>query len=236
MIRNFRFLLLSLLIVLTIQMVQAQTVIINTPSTDVVPEKKVYVEFDFLGHLSSYQTGGFQTYIPRVVYGAGKGVEVGLNATWSKAATPNQPVELQPNVKWQFYNNEKKGIAMSGGGMLFTTVANRTGTDSFGMLYSNVSKKVSGTYGPRITGGGYGLVARADGQGNKAGAIVGFEQPLHKKVSWINDWFSGKNRFGYASTGFAIVPNDKTALGVSYIVGNQGRGNNGLFTWVGYTF
>ena len=161
MIRNFRFLLLSLLIVLTIQMVQAQTVIINTPSTDVVPEKKVYVEFDFLGHLSSYQTGGFQTYIPRVVYGAGKGVEVGLNATWSKAATPNQPVELQPNVKWQFYNNEKKGIAMSGGGMLFTTVANRTGTDSFGMMYSNISKKVSPKEaGPPLPQSSHGAVGR----------------------------------------------------------------------------
>ncbi|MFN7931375.1 MAG: hypothetical protein U0Y68_26280 [Blastocatellia bacterium] len=234
MIRKFVF--LSLLMMLALAAVRAQTVIINTPSTDVVPEKKVYVEFDFLGHLASYQNGGFQTYIPRVVYGAGKGVEVGLNAAWTKAETPDQPVEVQPNVKWRFYNNEKKGVAMSGGAMMFATVANRTGADNFGMLYSNISKKVSGTYGPRVSVGGYGLVGRANGLGSKGGAMVGVEQPLHKKVSVIADWFSGKNRFGYAAGGFSILPTEKTAVGVSYIVGNEGRRNNGLFTWVGYTF
>lgn len=225
-----------LLLVFALPAVSAQTVIINAPSTDVVPEKRVYVEFDFLGHLASYQNGGFQAYIPRVVYGLGKGVEIGLNATWTKAATPDQPVELQPTVKWKFYENEKHGVAMSGGATMFITVANRTGADTFGMFYSNVSKKVAGNYGPRFTGGGYGLVARANGQGTKGGVMFGFEQPLHKKVSWVNDWFSGKNRFGYAATGFSIVPNDKTALGITYVVGNQGRGNNGLLTWVGYTF
>lgn len=234
MIRKFLF--LSLFMILALPMTQAQTTIINTPSTDVVPEKKVYVEFDFLGHLASYQNGGYQSYIPRVVYGMGKGVEVGLNASWTKAGTPDQPVELQPNVKWRFYSNEKKGLAMSGGAMMFVTVANRTGTDNFAMLYSNVSKKISGTYGPRISGGGYGLVGRADGLGGKSGGMLGVEQPLHKKVSLVADWFSGKNRFGYVSGGFSILPTDKTAIGVSYIVGNEGRRNNGLFTWVGYTF
>lgn len=223
-------------LVLTMQAVSAQTVIINTPSTDVVPEQTVYVRFDFLGHLADYQNGGFQTYVPRVVYGTGKGIEVGLNAAWTKAGIPDQPVELQPSVKWQFYNNEKKGLAMSGGAMMFITVANRAGTDSFGLLYSNVSKRVAGNYGPRITIGGYGLVARANGLGNKGGAMIGWEQPLHKKVTWVNDWYSGKNRLGYASTGLSITPNSRTALGVSYIFGNEGRGNNGLYSWVGYTF
>jgi hypothetical protein len=234
MIRSFRFLFFSLVFVCAAA--SAQTVIINTPSTDVVPEKKVYLEFDFLGHVASYQNGGFQTYIPRVVFGTGKGVEIGLNATLTKSGTPDQPVEIQPNVKWQFYSNEKKGVAMAGGAMGFFTVANRTGADNFGMLYSNISKKVAGDYGPRLSGGGYGLVGRTSGTGSKGGAMVAFEQPLHKKVSWINDWYSGKNRFGYASTGLSYLPSSKTALGVSYIFGNTGRGNNGLFGWVGYTF
>ena len=236
MIRNLRVLFCSLLMALAAQAVSAQTVVISTPSTDIIPEKKVYVEFDFVGHIASYQNGGYQTYIPRVVYGAAKGVEVGLNASWTKAATPDQPVELQPNVKWQFYNNEKSGVAMTGGAMGFFTVANRTGADNFGMFYSNVSKKISGAYGPRITAGGYGLAGRANGLGAKGGALVAYEQPLHKKVSWVNDWYSGNNRFGYLSTGFSIVPNSKTGIGVTYVFGNQGRGNNGLLTWIGYTF
>jgi hypothetical protein len=227
---------LTLLAAFSTLAVQGQTVIINTPSTDVIPEKKVYVEMDFLTHIDSHQNGGYQTYLPRVMYGVAKGLEIGFNVAATDALAPNQPVEVQPNIKWQFYSNEKHGIAFSGGAQGFFTVANRTGADNFGMLYTNASKKITGTYGPRFSGGGYRLVGRAVGNGSLGGAMVGYEQPLHKKVTWINDWFSGKNRFGYVSSGFSIVPNSKTSIGVSYIVGNQGRANNGLFSWVGYTF
>src|SRR5215470_19760006 len=57
----------------------AQSTIFNIPSTDVVAKKKVYFEFDLVTHLESHDNGGFQTYVPRVVVGVGKGVEVGLN-------------------------------------------------------------------------------------------------------------------------------------------------------------
>jgi hypothetical protein len=215
---------------------RAQSTLFNIPSTDVVPKKKTYFEFDFVSHLESHANGGFQFYAPRVVFGLGHRLEAGVNVTFADALAPDQPVELQPNVKYQFYNNESKGLAASAGGILYTTVAHRAGTDTFGLLYALVSKKVKGSYGPRVTGGGYSLVGRADGTGTKGGAIVGYEQPLAKRVSFVGDWFSGKNRFGYVTPGLSFVLPKGGLLNVGYSVGNTGRKNNALFVYYGITF
>ena len=214
----------------------AQSTLFNIPSTDVVAKKKVYAEFDFISHLEPHDEGGFQAYIPRVVVGVGGNVEVGANVAFTDALAPDQTVELQPNVKYRFYNNEENGVAASVGGILYTPIANRAGVDTFGLLYTTVSKKVKGTYGPRLTGGGYGLVGRANGNGSEGGAIVGYEQPLHAKVNFVADWLSGKNRFGYVTPGFSFTTSSRSALYVGYSIGNQGRKNNALFVYYGYTF
>ena len=215
---------------------RAQSTLFNIPSTDVVAKKKTYLEFDFVSHLESHQDGGFQTYVPRAVFGLGKGLEAGVNVTFTDALAPDQPVELQPNIKYQFYSNESKGLAASAGGILYTTIAHRAGTDTFGLLYTVVSKKFKGSYGPRVTGGGYGLVGRASGNGNEGGAIVGYEQPLLKKVSFVADWFSGRNRFGYVTPGLSLALPRASALYAGYSIGNTGRKNNALFVYYGITF
>src|SRR5882762_685821 len=97
----------------------AQSTLFNVPSTDVVSKKKVYLEFDFLSHFKSHADGGFQIYAPRAVFGVAKGVEVGVNFTAVDTFAPNQPVYVSPNVKWQFYNNEDNGVAISAGGLLY---------------------------------------------------------------------------------------------------------------------
>ena len=215
---------------------RAQSTLFNIPSTDVVAEKKTYLEFDFISHLEAHADGGFQAYVPRAVFGVGKHVEVGTNVAFLDAEAPGQPVELQPNVKYQFYANEDSGVAASAGGILYAPVSHRAGTDTFGLLYTVVSKKVKGTYGPRLTGGGYGLVGRADGNGSEGGAIVGYEQPLHPKVSFVADWLSGRNRFGYVTPGFSVSLPRSSALYAGYSIGNFGRRNNALFVYYGITF
>src|ERR687886_2032648 len=90
---------------------RAQSTLFNIPSTDVVAEKKTYLEFDFVSHLESHEDGGFRAYVPRAVFGLGKGVEAGVNVTFADALAPDQQVELQPNVKYQFYSNESSGVA-----------------------------------------------------------------------------------------------------------------------------
>ena len=215
---------------------RAQSTLFNIPSTDVVAKKKTYFEFDFVSHLEPHQSGGFQTYVPRVVFGLGHRLEAGVNVTFTDALAPDQPVELQPNIKYQFYTNETNGVSASAGGILYTTVAHRAGTDTFGLLYTVVSKKFKGSYGPRVTGGGYGLVGRASGNGNEGGAIVGYEQPLLKKVSFVADWFSGRNRFGYVTPGLSLALPRASALYAGYSIGNFGRKNNALFVYYGITF
>jgi hypothetical protein len=214
----------------------AQSTLFNVPSTDVVAKKKVYLEFDFISHLTSHTNGGFQIYAPRAVFGVAKGVEAGVNVSVVDALAPNQPVYISPNVKWQFYSNEKTGVAVAAGGLLYTPIAHRAGADTYGFVYSVVSKKVKSDYGPRLTGGGYALPGLANGLGTKGGAIVGYEQPLAKKVTFIADWFSGKNAFGYVTPGFSFTLPKSSLLNVGYSIGNHGRGNNALFVYYGITF
>jgi hypothetical protein len=214
----------------------AQSTLFNVPSTDVVSKKKVYLEFDFLSHFESHADGGFQIYAPRAVFGVGQGVEVGLNVTAVDAFAPDQPIYISPNVKWQFYSNEKTGVAVSAGGLLYTPIVHRGGADTYGFIYSVVSKKVKSDYGPRFTGGGYALPGLANGAGTRGGAIVGYEQPLAKRVTFVADWFSGKNAFGYVTPGFSFTLPKSSLLNVGYSIGNRGRGNNALFVYYGITF
>jgi hypothetical protein len=214
----------------------AQSTLFNVPSTDVVSKKKVYLEFDFLSHFESHADGGFQIYAPRAVFGVGKGVEVGLNVTAVDAFAPDQPIYISPNVKWQFYSNEKTGVAVSSGGLLYTPIVHRGGADTYGFIYSVASKKVKSDYGPRFTGGGYALPGLANGAGTRGGAIVGYEQPLAKRVTFVADWFSGKNAFGYVTPGFSFTLPKSSLLNVGYSIGNRGRGNNALFVYYGITF
>ncbi len=213
----------------------AQSTIFNIPSTDVVAAKKTYVEFDFISHLEGHKDGGFQTYVPRVVFGLGKGVEVGLNIAATDSAGSTL-VYAQPNIKWQFYANEDKGVATTVGAIAFTPLKDRSANDSYGLFYGNVSKKFKGDYGPRLTFGGYGLGGYDFAGLDKGGAIVGYEQPLAKKASFVADWFSGKNGFGYVTPGFSFTLPKNGLLNIGYSIGNTGRKNNGLFVYYGVTF
>ena len=214
----------------------AQSTLFNIPSTDVVAKKKVYLEFDFLSHFESHDNGGFQVYAPRAVFGVGKRVEVGVNLTAVDALAPDQPVYVSPNIKWQFYNDDKEGITLAAGGLLYTPIAHRAGADTFGFVYALVSKKVKSEHGARFHGGAYALPGLANGAGTKGGAIVGYEQPIAKTVTFVTDWFSGKNAFGYVTPGFSITLPKSSLFNVGYSFGNRGRGNNALFVYYGITF
>ena len=222
------------LIVLQRQTAFAQSTIFNIPTTDASAPKKVYFEFDFLRHLESHDNGGFQTYIPRVVVGVGKGVEVGLNVASTHSAAPTV-VYAQPNIKWRFYANEEGGTAMSAGAIAFTPLKDRSVNDSFGFFYGNASKKFKGDHGPRFTVGGYGI-AGLNADVDKGGAMVGYEQPIASKVSFVTDWFSGRNGFGYVTPGFSFALPKNQLVNVGYSFGNYGRKNNALFVYYGVTF
>jgi hypothetical protein len=234
--RAFCFTLLVALFLSSVSTAAAQSTIVAVPSTDVVSYKNVYVEFDFISHYANHHESGFQAYIPRAVVGVGHDIEVGANLVYLDGFGVNQPIEIQPDVKWRFYRNESQGVAAAVGIMLYAPVTHRGGTDTFLMPYAVISKKVAGTFGPRLTGGGYALLGRNAGTGDRGGVILGYEQPIASRVSFVMDWFSGRNRFGYVTPGLSFATTKRSLLYTGYSIGNQGRGNNALYTYYGVTF
>lgn len=226
----------QVLLLLLNSTVAAQSTIATVPSTDVVAANSIYLEFDFTSHFAHQRAGGFQSYAPRAVVGVGHHVEIGANVIYTNGFGAPQPIEIQPNLKWQFYQNESAGVAAGVGVILYAPVTHRGGTDMFGLLYTTVSKKVAGRFGPRLTGGGYTLIGRQSGTGARAGAIAGYEQPFAPRTSFVMDWFSGKNRFGYVTPGLSFATSKRSNLYTGYSIGNHGRRNNALFTYYGITF
>ena len=213
----------------------AQTTILNTPSTDVVASKRVYVEMDFLTNYAWQRESSFQNYIPRVVVGIPGKLEAGVNVSFTHISGQDLPVEVQPNVKWQFYNNEKAGVAAATGCILYTPMNHRAGTDTLGQCYVVGSKQFSGNRGPRFHSGAYSLVG-APSERTKQGAIIAYEQPLFNRFSFLVDWFSGDNRFGYVSPGISIATSKSTALTTGYAIANHGSGKNAFFVYYGKQF
>ncbi len=234
--QTLRLCLLFSVVIVSGRHVTAQSTLANIPSTDVVADKHVYAEFDFISNYSHHRDGGFQSYVPRAVVGVGHKVEVGANVAYTDGFGTPQPLEIQPNVKWQFFADEQRKLAGALGCILYVPVTHRNGTDTFGLCYTLVSKRLSGQLGPRFTGGGYVLVNRRQGNGARSGVIAGYEQPLARRFSFLMDWFSGDNRFGYVTPGFSFVTSSRSNLFTGYSIGNHGRKNNAFFTYYGITF
>ena len=164
----------------------AQSTIFNVPSGDVVAPHKVYLEADFITHFASYANGGYQTYGPRVVVGLPGNTEVGVNVFYTRSSGP-EPVSLQPNFKWQFYSNEKRGLAIAAGVLVSIPVTHRRDGTATGMVYVVGSKTFSDGRAPKLTFGGYQLVGRFDDGTDKTGVLAGVEQPLTRKLSFVTD-------------------------------------------------
>jgi hypothetical protein len=213
-----------------------QSTVFNIPSTDVTPAELTYIEADFLTHIDSYEHGGYQLYGGRLVYGLRRHMEIGVNVyyTWSGGAP--EPIVIEPNMKWQFYNDEGKGLSAAAGVIVSVPVSHRSTGRASGFIYAVGSKKFSGSFGPRISTGMYVLAPRAETGTSKAGALIGYEQPLNQQFTFIADWNSGKNDLGYLAAGIGIALTPRNALYVGYNVGNQGRGNNALGVYYGFAF
>jgi hypothetical protein len=61
-------------------------------------------------------------------------------------------------------------------------------------------------------------------------------QPFNKRLNGVIDWFSGNNRFGYASAGFTFFVTKRQYLTAGYSFDNSGRGNNALAVYYGIIF
>jgi hypothetical protein len=213
----------------------AQSTVFNIPSSDVQAPRKVYLEADFITHFASYQNGGYQTYGPRVVVGLPRNTEVGLNVFYTRTS-PAEPITVEPNFKWQFYNNEKIGVALAAGVLVSIPVTHRRSSNTTGMVYVVGSKSFQASHAPRLTFGGYRLVGRFDDGTDRTGVLAGYEQPITKRFSLLADWFSGNNDLGYVTAGTGLILSPKDSIYAGYSFGNHGRGNNSLGVYYGRNF
>jgi len=106
--------------------VSAQQTIFNVPTTDVLDKGKVYAELDVSFKTNDQDAlGKFSSFVPRVVVGVGKNVEIGLNVT-GNIQPGTDTTTLVPTVKWKFFENKKKDTAIIAGTNFYIPVKNRT--------------------------------------------------------------------------------------------------------------
>lgn len=213
-------------------LVFSQMAIFNIPTADTLEKTSVLVEADFIAKPAKYGNGGYQTYGYRVVYGLTHRTEIGANFYYTRDGG-NAVSEMQLNAKQNFYRNEKHGFAVSGGILFSIPLRARRGEKRFGMVYGTASKEIGQT---TITGGAYTILTNDKDFGTKNGVLFGIEQPIYKRLSFIGDWSSGNNRFGYAAAGLNFAITQRQYLTAGYNFGNYGRGNNALSVFYGYTF
>lgn len=213
----------------------AQTTLFNVPTADTLQRGSWGLEGDFIAKPVSYRDGGYQTYGYRVAYGVTNRTELGSNFYYTydgDKATAQAEFSLKQNV----YRNERLGVSVSGGTVVFVPLRAQNGDRTAVMVYGVGSKTVKPLNGMTVTGGAYHIFGGSDDFGDKTGAIVGLNQPIVNRVSFVADWFSGKNRIGYASAGLNFAVTKRQYLTTGYSFGNSGRGNNALAAYYGITF
>jgi hypothetical protein len=252
----------ALLFVMTAQTAMAQSTIFNIPSGDTVDKGKAYVEFDFLPQAPGPDAGS-RTYLynPRLVVGGPHDTEFGVNfptfhtggGNGLCTSTGGTCAYIEPNFKWKYYKNDDEGLSLVAGALLHqplngrVTVAGTQLNETWGLFYGDFTKKIkTGNYGPRFSAGPY--VVADSGKvdfglnAHRAGVILGYEQPVTKKISFVSDWYSGKNYYGYWTPGVSITLPANGLFNAGYSIGNDSWANSNatknrfVFVYYGVTF
>jgi hypothetical protein len=211
----------------------SQLTIFNIPSTDTLAKGSFALEADFISKPVSFRNGGYQTYGYRAVYGLNNKIEVGANFFLTYDGEEAEG-EVQFNAKRKVYSSEKHGVEVAAGTLI--SVPLRSSVKSSGIVYVNASKTVERLNGMRLTGGLYTTIGGGRDYGTKTGVMLGLEQPITDRVSFLADWFSGNNRLGYSAAGINVNITKRQFILAGYNFGNYGRGNNALSAFYGYTF
>jgi hypothetical protein len=201
----------------------------QSATTDTLNQGKTYIEGNLWTSVQSHQNGGEQIYGGRFAYGLTKKVEIGVGGSFSNPNDAEYPPEIQPGLKYKFYENEKYGVKSAVGSIAYIPIAKRAGTDSFVMVYSNLSKDIKEMNGARFTVGGYALLGRNKDFGSNKGWNLMYEQPISRKINFSTQWMTGKNRFGYLTPGFSVASSKKTSIFLGYSIGNYDYDNHGPY-------
>ena len=212
---------------------QAQQTIFNVPSADVLDKGKVYVELDAAFKPNNQDVlRKFSSFVPRVVAGAGRNVEVGLNITGNLNPAIDSTT-LVPAVKWRFYQNEK--VSLYTGTNFYIPVRNKS--YNFGAYsYLGMAKTINKT---RLTAGGFVFSKNVAAQNaSRGGGQFAIEQTINDRVTISADWLTGRHANGYFTPGLIYKPHPKATAYLAYSIGNAdaAKGNHYFLFELGYNF
>lgn len=228
---------LGLLLVAPVELTAQQT-IFNVPTTDVLNRGKVYAELDVPLKISNDPANilpRFSSFVPRIVVGTGRQVEVGLNLTGNINPGPD-PTTLVPSIKYKAYDGGDNGWAIVLGDNVFIPVRNKSyniGNYSYAQASKTFSTKT------RFTFGGYHFSDNVVATGaQRAGGQFGFEQPITSDFGLAADWYTGKHASGYFTPGVIFKPHKKVTGYAGYSLGNSNlsKGNHFFLLELGYNF
>lgn len=215
-----------------LQITRAQQTLFSVPTTDVLARGQIYTELDISFKPTEPKSSAF---VPRIVFGAGHRIEVGLNITGNVQPGVDHTTVV-PALKWKIYDGGENGWSVVMGNNFFAPVRQRT-YHAGNYAYAEFGKKLR--TGTRLTAGAYHFtknVVAPDAQ--RAGGQFGFEQPVNKRLSLQADWFTGQHANGYFTSGVAYKLTQTLTTYFAYSLGNSNltHGNHFFYAEVGYNF
>src|SRR5271157_1470782 len=227
-----RIMAVAVLVLAAVCATQAQEVIMNQPSADVVAKGHLFVRSD-----SFYtQSPAFFQQNVNFAYGVAKNLEVSLNDV-NVSHTTRQNV-IVAGVKYAIINNDNFTLYV--GDQYWKPVANNIVYHNGNVTYEAAAFKFKGGK-LRITAGSF-QSHNAYSLGNRAGAIGGVEYTLHTfKNGWMIapgvDYASGAGINGYTSPGVNFMKGN-FFICPGYMIANPKNPNGAhqSFVMIGYTF
>ncbi|QQS43108.1 MAG: hypothetical protein IPM63_09325 [Acidobacteriota bacterium] len=213
--------------------IEAQQTVFNVPSSDVLGKGELYFELDAAFKTNDQETvGRFSSFVPRIVFGTGNDIEVGLNVT-GNVQPGEDATTLVPAVKWRAYSSEANGLSVVVGTSLHLPVRDSE-YDVGNYSYAQASKTFK--TGTRVTAGGYYFsesVVAPDAQ--RAGAQFAFEQRVTSYLNVNADWITGKHSAGYFTPGVAFKLHPRVTGYAAYSIGNAdaAQGNHFFYAAIG---
>lgn len=208
----------------------AQETVFDVPSADFLDKGKVYLEQD--GTIRFHDPSA--TFTPRLVFGVGHQIEVGVNFNGLSAPEVGE-LNLSPTVKWQPWKSANSGWSFFVGDDVFFPVRNRT-YNSGNYSYATLAKQFK--HGTRITAGAYDFTKNVVASANRAGGQFTLEQTITSRFTLAAEWFTGNNATGYFNPGVIYKLTPKLTGYFAYQIGNAGvtRGNHQFLYEIGYNF
>jgi hypothetical protein len=229
-----RILALMVLVLAAAACTQAQEVIMNQPSADVVDKGHLFFRSDSFYTQSDVPGSEHSWGVVNFAYGIGHSCEVSVNG--SDIYHRADIWQIVPGAKCDVIKT--KHFTIYAGDQYWKPLSNFTYFHNGNVTYEAAAYKV-GDF--RFTGGSFQSV-NAYAPGTKAGAIVGVEYGKMVSKNWMvgpgADWASGAGTNGYFSPGLMFSYKMNFFLCPGYMIANPHNPNGAhqTFVMIGYTF